>query len=803
MGGLRFLVTSGICIGENQLKPKMQNDNVKILREILDLAKAEAHFLFIAGNLFSSSKPSNKSIATVFNSFKKEVLGEKRTQIVVEGVSTNLTNKNVSTSLPIFLIHGKTDIPAEDEDLISSLDILSQAGFANYIGRKRDFDFLEIRPMLIQHEEESVAIYTLGHINELLLSKLLNQKKIVFVDPWKEQNVPNPPKKILILHQKRSRKDNPNFSYPIEEIHPGLFPNIFDLIIWGGENNQLKLQTQQGRTVYSPGNASVTDYEIDKDEKRSVGLIQIEKGNIKIEPIILSSPRPIIYRKLYLNEYDSQIKSKHKNMTYEYCLENEINFRLNSFFTEVGEYENLPIVRYDVISPSHVYIDTTPIENKILELVANEGEVINVLKRWKKPQKKIFDPTPLESLIENKLKKRSWMGTISTDAVQEKIREDVVSIGYKSPFIENILSSFENSLEDPGLVQALTQNLESRLELALDQEGIKKVEAEGSNFLGETKRFLDNFDVLGEDKDYLDDILGKMKGRFDNFHQIHAKASKFVQEERLKMLKEKINLEDLEKVEIEEISGDTVVELEETDMELDSNAHRIDSSIKKPNGNGNFDLKQKNLYKEKVGIQKENIVENLKRKINFYNCGINSPVIEGLSKKNLISVEDKNSKNEAEPSSPKIPLIDEDILAEIEEHFDQISREHKEKQKVQNLGKRTPIDLIPQMLDEIQNEEESEEYCPTPLYQSKSPEAEINLKTQKNYMEENKDLATTPKTNMKGRENSEEDIEEISDFGYDVENNRIKKRKSLETELKNSNREKILRSRKKIKNNFL
>ena len=69
--------------------------------------------------------------------------------------------------------------------MISSLDILSSAGFVNYFGKTLDLSEISISPLLMRKGKSLLAVYGLSHIKDARLVRLFEQAKVKRENMWK------------------------------------------------------------------------------------------------------------------------------------------------------------------------------------------------------------------------------------------------------------------------------------------------------------------------------------------------------------------------------------------------------------------------------------------------------------------------------------------------------------------------------------------------------------------------------------------------------------------------------------------
>ena len=95
----------------------------------------------------------------------------------------NHVNQNLNIDLPVFIIHGNHDYPNEQFEHLSSLDLLKKANFLNYFGKISDYENILIKPILFEKNGCTIAIYGIGHIKDVRLHNLFENKQIKFKKP--------------------------------------------------------------------------------------------------------------------------------------------------------------------------------------------------------------------------------------------------------------------------------------------------------------------------------------------------------------------------------------------------------------------------------------------------------------------------------------------------------------------------------------------------------------------------------------------------------------------------------------------
>ena len=59
------------------------------------------------------------------------------------------------------------------------MDILSSSGLINYFGKWTDITKVSIAPLVFQKGQTTVALYGLSYMNDLRLSRLMRNKKVI------------------------------------------------------------------------------------------------------------------------------------------------------------------------------------------------------------------------------------------------------------------------------------------------------------------------------------------------------------------------------------------------------------------------------------------------------------------------------------------------------------------------------------------------------------------------------------------------------------------------------------------------
>jgi|JI6StandDraft_1071083.scaffolds.fasta_scaffold07725_1 double-strand break repair protein MRE11 len=226
---LRILVATDIHLGKHENHPIRGVDSFEAFSEVMQIAKStKPDILLLGGDLFDNINPSMKALYSCLRELKDVVFdeseGDDSIQIEVEGYQPNYLNKNLNIRLPIFSVHGNHDYP-EELDGRSVFDLLQESNYINYIGRHKNTEVVHVEPLIISKGTTKVALYAMGYINTVKLSRLFERKKITFANP------PEDTFNIMLIHQNRFKGKRPGADYE-QCVHPSNLPKWINLLIW-------------------------------------------------------------------------------------------------------------------------------------------------------------------------------------------------------------------------------------------------------------------------------------------------------------------------------------------------------------------------------------------------------------------------------------------------------------------------------------------------------------------------------------------------------------------------------------------
>ena len=122
----RIFVSTDNHLGHKENNPIKGNDSFEALEEVLKIANENnVDFLLLGGDLFHEINPSQECLYKCINLLQNNIYGEKPPSFkVISDHKPNFDNENIKVQLPIFIIHGNHDYPANNEGNISVIDLL-------------------------------------------------------------------------------------------------------------------------------------------------------------------------------------------------------------------------------------------------------------------------------------------------------------------------------------------------------------------------------------------------------------------------------------------------------------------------------------------------------------------------------------------------------------------------------------------------------------------------------------------------------------------------------------------------------
>ncbi|XP_015785996.1 double-strand break repair protein MRE11 [Tetranychus urticae] len=299
-----ILVASDIHLGYAEKDVLRGDDTYTTFEEVLQIARAkDVDFVLLGGDLFHENKPSSKAMTRCVELLRKYCLGSKDIPInVVSDQEVNFNHsyfpvvnyedENLKICLPVFSIHGNHDDPVGKEPLCS-LDTLSAMGLVNFFGKYVNIEKIDVQPLLLEKEENKIALYGLGAVPEERLHRLFLQERVDFIPPegnserWF---------KIFVVHQNR-------VAHGTKYLPEKFLGNLPDLVVWGHEHEsftEMTFNEENQFYVYQPGSTVATSLCPGESAPKHVGLVHIyydaenDTNSFLMEPIPLKTTRRLI-----------------------------------------------------------------------------------------------------------------------------------------------------------------------------------------------------------------------------------------------------------------------------------------------------------------------------------------------------------------------------------------------------------------------------------------------------------------------------------------------------------------------------
>lgn len=260
-------------------------------------------------------------------------------------------------------------------------------------------------------------------------------------------------------------------------------------------------------------------------------------------------------------------------------------------------------------------------------------------------------------------------------------------LGRNSETLNVLMDTFNESLDDNTLLDISIRKSQRALRAELRDKSIKKLTKETDGLLLSTNNFVTNFDRLSSNEEAIDGLLRKFDKKFTECHSIRKRARDSVEAMRLALNENRSKtVEDALKNFDMEFEGKSAIIIEDEKDELDvgeldnlledyheesMNFHQI-SKVK---------LKQKQQQSSQNNFDFKKTIDNIKSG----NINKSQGVTSFLHKRRVLKLKEK-----AKNTDPESGI-----------EFDDVS-------EMPTLGKRTPTDLIPKMLEELM--ENSDDY---------------------------------------------------------------------------------------------
>ena len=462
-----ILVATDVHMGYNEDDPIRGLDSFNSFEEILEIAlKNDVDFILLCGDLLDKAKPSTDCLLRCADLLRKYCLGDRPISFefvgdqskVFENSSQKVVNyedPNINVSMPIFSIHGNHDDPT-GPSMVCSLDVLSSAGFVNYFGKNLDLSKVTVNPLLLRKGESYLAIYGLSHVKDRRLSRLFEQDQVTFYRA--EEHLENW-FNICVLHQNRADRGHKNF------IREEALPEFLDLVLWGHEHDCLiepELNGKQNFYVSQPGSSVVTSLSEGEAKRKHVGLLKVNKKNFKMEPILLESVRPYIFRSICASELDLDPMAEEREQV-EQRAEEEVYSMIEESKRQLTGHRHQP---------------TLPLIRLVL-FYTNEDQMFNIIRFGQKFEEEVANPSEI-LLFRRRFDKKEQRDVLAGDVMQGVLSRAAYVMDIR---VEDYIKKYFRDVDDDdqyrmsvltaaGLNEAVTAMVDKEDSSALDE--IKK-----------------------------------------------------------------------------------------------------------------------------------------------------------------------------------------------------------------------------------------------------------------------------------------------------------------------------------------
>lgn len=311
---IRLLIATDNHLGYMEKDPVRGQDSFESFEEILRIAaERNVDAILLGGDLFHDNKPSRSTLHKTIELFRVYCEGTRPSQLdILSDQSVNFPNRfatanyldeNRNIAMPVFSIHGNHDDPSGAGNL-SAMDLLSACGLVNYFGKQRDYDQINIAPIVLQKGDTKLAVYGLGAMRDDRLHRAFRQGQVKLLMP------PNHPTafKMFVIHQNRVKHGETNY------IPETFLDDAMDLIFWGHEHECIidpARNPEHQFYVTQPGSSIATSLCEGESKTKHVGILSIQGSSFQLEKIRLSTVRPFVMQDIiladeHLNPFDNK-----------------------------------------------------------------------------------------------------------------------------------------------------------------------------------------------------------------------------------------------------------------------------------------------------------------------------------------------------------------------------------------------------------------------------------------------------------------------------------------------------------------
>lgn len=255
----------------------------------------------------------------------------------------------------------------------------------NYFGKHSNADNILVKPLLFQKGETKIALYGIGHIKDMKLHQSFLKGRVKFERPKDADEYFN----ILVIHQNRFKGNKGGAPYK-NCIHYKMLPQFLNLVIWGHEHESIPEMIENSEVNYylhQPGSTVATSLIADEAKSKHVGIYEITLSEFSFTPVFLKYQRPLLYKHISISEVEESFKNQRvsDDNLHAYLIE-KIEDMLDEHRQAMAEAHGiktdmLPLVRLRFECTKDTVLQAPKIEMHFKGRVANEGEIIKVLRK--------------------------------------------------------------------------------------------------------------------------------------------------------------------------------------------------------------------------------------------------------------------------------------------------------------------------------------------------------------------------------------------------------------------------------------
>ena len=395
---IKIFITTDSHLGYKEKDETLSNDAFVNLENAFQLAEHfDCDLLLHSGDLFHTATPSHWSVNKALKLFSQYCLGSK--QLEIKNVSPEYNacelqlnidkQSSINIKLPVFCIHGNHDPPVYmHNEKFGVMDILTNAGLINDIGKITSFDKFAIKPVILKKKDQYVCLYGLGYIHDEKVNKLFLHRNIHFEPPPKDLE-----RKvfcILLLHQNRYRIKSavkPEQCFENQNI-----PDFINFVVWGHEHecelSEVKLNSQT--RILQPGSSVITSLKLHESMPKNHFILELKQNRYRLHRLPISTARIFIYdeiesdnvvesdtvhEKIQILVAKAEEKTKARNNDYiaqmNICCE---KLNVNKTFHPALQ-ERLPLLRLRIFAPG-MKVSFSELQHRFAQSVANPDTLV-------------------------------------------------------------------------------------------------------------------------------------------------------------------------------------------------------------------------------------------------------------------------------------------------------------------------------------------------------------------------------------------------------------------------------------------